>query len=442
MKMPVPPLPGRVRITPRRVFFGIVGVVFAVAFLSNIGRVFEDVGPDEIKVIQSPFAGQLDWYDTPGMKYQGFGTVTEYKKRSIYKFDNDTVHGGTAGVKIRFNDGGHGTISGSIQYEMPSSREQLNLIHAKYRSQNAVHYDLIVRITQNAINATGPLMSSRESYAEKRNELIYYVLDQVQNGIYRTRQKTEYIKDPITQQDKQVVSAEIVMGRDGKPERQERSILAEFGIHAFNFTISDMVYDGTVEAQIKQQQQITMDVQTAIAEAKKAEQRALTVEMQGKANAAESKWKQEVIKAQAVTQAEQEKQVAETQAQREKNVAETQAQARKNVATLDAQTADLRKQEQILLGEGESIRKKLVLDADGALEKKLEALVKINASYAQAIKDYRGDWVPRVVMGQQASQTQANGAQILIDLLTAKTARELSVDVTVPRGAMRAQAER
>jgi hypothetical protein len=280
-------------------------------------------------------------------------------------------------------------------------------------------------------------MSSRESYAEKRNELIFYVLDQVQNGIYRTRQKTEYIKDPITQQDKQVVTAEIVLGRDGKPERQEQSILAQFGIHAFNFTISDMIYDGTVEAQIKQQQQITMDVQTAIAEAKKAEQRKLTVEEQGKANAAESRWKQEVLKAQAVTLAEQEKQVAETQAQRDKNVAETQAQARKNVATLDAQTADLRKQEQILLGEGESTRKRLVLEADGALEKKLEALVSINAAYAAAIKDYRGDWVPRVVMGQQPGQTQANGAQLLIDLLLAKTARDLALDVSVPDGARR-----
>ena len=62
-----------------------------------------------------------------------------------------------------------------------------------------------------------------------------------------------------------------------------------------------MPYEETVEAQIRQQQSITMDVQTAIADAKKAEQRAITVEQQGRANAAEAKWAQEQIKATQVT---------------------------------------------------------------------------------------------------------------------------------------------
>ena len=33
---------------------------------------------------------------------------------------------------------------------------------------------------------TGPLMSSKESYAEKRNELLRLMEDQVQRGVYRT----------------------------------------------------------------------------------------------------------------------------------------------------------------------------------------------------------------------------------------------------------------
>src|SRR6187402_3032671 len=53
-----------------------------------------------------------------------------------------------------------------------------------------------------------------------------------------------------------------------------------------------------------------MQVQTAIANSKKAEQDAITTELQGKAAAAKAKWEQEVIKAQAITQAQQEKEVA------------------------------------------------------------------------------------------------------------------------------------
>ena len=70
-------------------------------------------------------------------------------------------------------------------------------------------------------------------------------------------------------------------------------------------------YDVEVENQIKVQQQAYMQVQTAIANSKKAEQDAITTELQGKAAAAKAKWEQEVIKAQAITQAQQEKEVAE-----------------------------------------------------------------------------------------------------------------------------------
>jgi hypothetical protein len=93
-------------------------------------------------------------------------------------------------------------------------------------------------------------------------------------------------------------------------------------------------YDEAVENQIKVQQQAYMQVQTAIANSKKAEQDAITTELQGKASAAAAKWEQEVIKAQAITKAQQEKEVADLEAQtallraqRVKTDAEAQAYA-------------------------------------------------------------------------------------------------------------------
>lgn len=67
------------------------------------------------------------------------------------------------------------------------------------------------------------------------------------------------------------------------------------------------------------------------------------------------------------------------------------------------------------------------MSADGALDKKLEALVKINELYAAAIKEYKGQWVPSITMGE--SQRGTNGANQLIDLLTTKTARDLAIDM-------------
>lgn len=405
--------------------------------LIGLGSIFESVDAGDIVVIQSPISGELTWYTDPGVKYQGFGKVTIYKKRDIYSFDSETVDAGnkpTGGIEIRFNDGGHGRLFGSVQYEMPNDVLHLTMLHTNFGSQEAVEKQLVETVTGKSVYLVGPLMSSRESYAEKRNDLLHYVADQIQGGVYRTHQTTESIKDPLTGEYKTVTIAEIVTDKNGQLERQEDPVLTQFGIKTFNFTIKRLPYDDNVEGQIKQQQQIAMDVQTSIADAKKAEQRTLTVEAQGKANSAEAKWVQETIKAKEVTKAEQEKQVAQTQAEKEKSVALTGAEQRLQVAELDRKAAESTKQKDILLGEGEAQRRTLVLQADGALAQKLDAYVAVNAKYADSIAQYKGAWVPSVVMGGGNSQTgsTAGGAQDLISLLLAKTAKDLALDLSVP----------
>jgi hypothetical protein len=388
-------------------------VIIAIVVVIFSGQLFENVDADEIVVIQAPVSGKLDWYTQPGIYGQWLGKVTKYKKRSIYSFNEGPKDGGskcTNGIEVRFNDGGHGTMCGSVQYDMPVDEKNLTALHTRFGSQEAVQRQLVETITGKAVYLSGPLMSSRESYAEKRNDLIHAVEDQIQNGVYQTFQEDTKVKDALTGQEKSLTVVRIKM-KDGRPERQEDAVLTQFGIKAFNFTINRLPYDPAVEKQIQDQQKIAMDVQTAIANAKKAEQDTITVSERGKANAAEAKWKQEVEKAKVVTEAQQKKEVAE----------------------LDVQTAALRKKEQILLGEGESERRKLIMSADGALDRKLEAWVKINEAYATAIKDYKGQWVPNIVMaggaGTGTTAGMPSGAQAMIDFLTVKTAKDLATDM-------------
>jgi hypothetical protein len=74
------------------------------------------------------------------------------------------------------------------------------------------------------------------------------------------------------------------------------------------------------------------------------------------------------------------------------------------------------------------------MEAGGALEKKLQASLEVSKLYASAIKDYKGNGVPSVVMGGgngHGTQTAGLGAQELIDLLTIKTVRDLGLDMRV-----------
>lgn len=427
-------------VSPGKILALGLALLAVIIVVSLSGQILEGIDADEILVVQSPVSGHLTWHTTAGVKLQWFGKITTYKKRAMYDFDdrfevtkNELGPDGKVllgsdgkpmtkkvltcktGIDVRFNDGGHATMCGSIQYDMPLDSVHLVSIHTRFGSQEAVQRQIIETITRKSVYLSGPLMSSRESYAEKRSDLVFYVEDQVQNGVYKTRQREARIKDSITGQEKATMVVEIVKGDDGKLERQEEAVLSDFGIRAFNFTITRLPYDEDVEAQIRQQQQIAMDVQTAMADAKKAEQRTITVIEQGKANAAVAKWAQEVIKATEVTAAEQ----------------------RLRVAELDAQAAEQEKQKHVLLGEGEAARKRLVMEADGALEPKLKAIVEINKAYAEHFGGYRGKWVPDVVMTTGAGGAGAaaalpgSGAMTLIDLLTAHTARQLGVDLTV-----------
>lgn len=381
-------------------FLGLLLVLVACA-----QNIIQNVDATEIVVIQDPFDGELHWHTTAGIKWQGFGKVTTYFKLDMYPFE----------IPVRFNDGGHGTICGSINYELPVSIDKLSVLHAKYGSQEAIQKQLIETVTNKCVYMSGPLMSSKESYAEKRTSLIWVIEDQIKNGVYRTTQRDEKTRDPLTGQEKTITIVEIVKDANGIELRQEEAVLATYGIKTSNFAVSNLPYEDSVESQIKGQQKINMEVQTAIADAKKAEQNAITMEKQGEAEAMKAKWEQEVIKAREVTKAEQEKQVAETQAQQ-----------RKNVADLDVQTAELRKKEQILLGEGESSRKKMVMEADGALTQKLEAWRDVNFRFADALSSVKVPIVPSVQLGASAGGS-STAVQDLMSLIMVKTAKDLAL---------------
>jgi len=381
------------------------------------GKMFEHVGAGEIVVIQDPIDGDLHVYFSPGLYWQNLGKATHYKKSFQFWFSAQTDQGAAANqaIKIRFNDGGHADISGSVRADMPGTEDQMKDIHMRLGSQMAVEQELIRTVIEKSVYMSGPLMSSKESYADKRNVLITYIEDQASTGVYKTIPREVKIKDPMTEAEKTVTIVEIALDDKQTPQRQEPSPLLRFGIRLYNLSINDIKYDPTVEQQINSQQQAIMSVQTAMAEAKKAEQRSITVAKEGEANAAKAKWEQETIKAKAIVEAEQ----------------------RLQVADLDRQAAEQKKQEQILLGTGEAERKKLVMSADGALSQKLEAWVKVNELYAAAISNYKGAWVPSIIMGggNAGNGYPGMGAQDFINFLMMYSAKQLSLDMRVPTGA-------
>ena len=405
---------------PRQIVALSIAGVALLAVLFSLGQLFENLDAGQVMVIQSPVNGTLTWHITPGVKWQGFGKVTKYQKREQFWFSSKGDQGKTEdqSIRIRFNDGGHAQISGGISWECPLDDVHLTEIHTKFGSQQAIEQQLVRTMVEKSVYMTGPIMSSQESYAARRNDLLHLIEDQIQNGVYLTKTTQEKAADPVTGQEKTIAKVDFVTSKEGTPIRAEESPLKEFGIKVFNLSINEIRYDAQVEEQISQQQKATMQVQLAMAEAKRAEQDALTTKKQGEATAAKAEWDQKTIAIKAVTLAEQEKTVAETAAKQKLAVAE-----------LDVQSAEAFKKAETARGEGEAARKKAVMEADGALEKKLEAYVAVNKEYADAIAKHQGAWVPAVVMDSKGAGA-SNGAVDLITLLSAKAAKDLALDMS------------
>lgn len=392
--------------------------IIVIVGLVSLGSIYEDNGAGEILVVQAPFSGELSVYTDPGRKWQGWGTVTHYRRSNQFEFLRDQKGDGNS-IKIRFNDGGHAQMSGSGRYDLPLDVPHVLDIHQTYGSPEALHTALIKTVMEKSIYMTGPLVSSKESYSEKRSDLINLIEDQAISGVYSTVPANKEVED-YTGAKKWVTTVDLRRDAAGNVIRQEKSPLVRFGIKLYNVAINDIGYEKIVEDQITSQQKATMDIQIAIASSKRADQDILTAKKEGEAATVKAKWLQEVEKATVVTKAEQEKLVAETQAQ--KDLA---------VATFARQSAEQIKQREILLGEGEAKRKQLNMAADGALTVKTQALIAINEKWANAIAAYKGDLVPRMVMGAGAGN-QNNSVVDFIELMKAKAARDLALDMSLP----------
>lgn len=402
----------------RGIIWMVSAAILAVVSIIAIPNLVETLDAQEIMVIQYPM-GDLEVFTEQGPKAQWFGKVSKYSLRKQYSFcstvdettKEETICPGpnvsSMAKRIRFAEGGHALLNGAVSWEMPLDIPSIIQIHKKFGSEMAIESTAIGKMIDSAVYFSGPLMTSTESSGPRRGELVQYLSDQAENGIYVTESKQVVIKDAAGI-DQTVSITEIIRDKSNLPRRQQGSILSEFKIKLLPLSINELKYDSIVEAQIAARQKSTTDVQLAMAASLTAEQDVKTAEAKGKASAAQAKWAQETIKATVVTKAQQDLEVA----------------------TLSAKEAEQYKRQQILIGEGNSTKQRLEMQANGALEQKLAAWKEVNGMYADALAKHQGPLVPTTVIGGSGSGG-TNNVQNLMDMLQVKTAREIDLDTRI-----------
>lgn len=204
---------------------------------------------------------------------------------------NYVASGTNPAASLTFNDKGKGFIIGSFRVVMPNDDANMKKIQQDFGSEKALIANLIKPTLYKVVTSCGPLMSSLESVSETRTDLIAYITDQLNNGVYKTVVIRDSVTNEITGEKEMRAKAQIVADTNSPSgyKRQETSPFSQYGITCGLVSILDIKYDGATQSQIDAQKQANLAVitsKTKSLEAKKAKQVALKVQAEGEAKAA------------------------------------------------------------------------------------------------------------------------------------------------------------
>jgi len=399
-------------------------------------------------VVQYP-NGTLFVKFEPGLYMQWFGRVDEYNDVITFDFDKTenevkaTID--QQGIAVRYQDGGTGTVYGIARLKLPNDEPSMVAVHKEFRSNAGVASKLIKPTLESVMNHTAGLMTSEESYAEKRGTYAQYARDQVERGKYLTKQKKittvefgyEYcLNDELTDsqydecQNVKRISKMIpvIAFNDKGLQIHEKSDLQTYGFSVTGFQMVDWGFEKKTLDQIATKRKATMAIITAKAEAEKSKQDAITAEQTGLANVVKAKYEQEVEKEKQVVIAEREKEVAEIQAMKKVEVAR---QGKLEAEQLKLAAVEY-EQEQILRGQGDGAYKKAVMESDGYAIQKIEAWKDVQiVAYTELAKQ---KWSPEIVMsgsGESGAGGGASNLERLMEIVAVKAAKDLNMDMSI-----------
>jgi hypothetical protein len=390
--------------------YGVIACVVAFLALMMLPKCAEDVKNEEIVINQVPFTGELEYWTTPGFKFQKGGRTSNYYKTNQIWFNeiekekknNGNIilrpTGDNPALPITYNDKGKGYVLGSVRIELPTDQKFLYRIQTHYGSMDRLINDLIKPTLGKVILACGPLMTSLESVSEKRTDLIAYATDQLNYGVYKTMVKEEETTDQLTNEIKIIRIASLItdsVSPNGY-KRQEESPFAYYGLKVSQLSISDMEYEQATIDQINKQREADMSIVTAKSKALEAAQLRIQAEEEGKRDAEKAKWKQEEIKAVEVTKAQQAYEVAQLQAK------EAAEKAKKIIEE----------------GKAEAEANRLKVQAGLTPQEKAEWNYKTTVGVAEALSKSNVRWVPEIMMGNTGggNSMDAVGLKMMLDI--------------------------
>lgn len=363
---------------------------------------------------------------SPGVYYAGFfAKTTEWPnqlsvsyqsdtKRSVdeYRINENSIEIGN--ISVRFGGGVPTTadIYGIVQYVLPTDNEEMIIMHNAHRSPESLVAKRLAPYTSECLTSSAQLMSAEMHYSGGRATMAQNYLDQLQQGVYLLSTVEKNVYDSLEKEIKKVYENVFQYNKNGEKLRKFSSI-KEYGITVADAQITTVDYEDKVDEMLAKKIESATKASVSKQEAITAQQQAISAKAEGEKKLIDIEYQQKQ---------EQTKQVV---------AAETQvllAQKDKEKQRIAAEASELEARKIKTLADAEAYAKAKVMQADGALEKKLATYEKVQGYWAEAFQNYQGSYVPSIVTGGNGS-TNSNALNFM-EIMGAKAAKDLNLELS------------
>ena len=314
-------------------------------------------------------------------------------------------------IMIRFGDATTANVKGITQFILPSDEREMILIHNTHRTPQSLVVKRLAPYTKECLQSSAQLMSSEKHYGGGRAQMAQDFIEQLKDGVYLLKTEENLIYDSLEHEKKRVYQTEIQVDPKSKLPKRKISSIKEYGISVADAAITDVDYEDKVDQKLVK----IIDAVTKSAISKQelmtAQQQTLTAKAKGEQALVEIEYQQKQEQTKQVVAAETKVKVAEQDKLQQKIAYEVSILEAKKIKEL---------------ANAEAYAKKAIMVADGALEMKLKAQIQVQKAWAEAFSKYTGAIVP---MYQTGSGYGNNGAISFMELMTAKTAKDFSLEL-------------
>ncbi len=356
---------------------------------------------------------------SPGVFYAGFFakekewpnqiSVTYQETTPNFDMSDNGIEIGQ--IMIRFSDATTANVKGITQYILPSDDREMILIHNTHRTPESLVQKRLSTYTKECLQSSAQLMSSEKHYGGGRAQMSQDFSDQLKGGVYLLKTEENIVYDSLEKEKKRIYQTEIQYDKTTNQPKRKISSIKEYGITVADASITDVDYEDKVDAKLVK----IIDAATKSAISKQelmtAQQQTLTAKAKGEQALVEIEYQQKQVQTKTLVEAETKVKVAEQDKLQQKIAYEGAILEAKKIKEL---------------ANAEAYAKKAIMVADGALEMKLKAQIEVQKAWADAFSKYTGAIVP---MYQTGGVSNGNGAISFMELMTAKTAKDFSLEL-------------